>query len=97
MTVYTCRSKYVLLLIVYLYSGFLRNVVTGDHYRFVSMWMARSSYFAAALIMLIFVSISPAFCLLSLKTVRPDIVNIQPKIDCLMRVFDILPCKCYLL
>ena len=39
-----------------LFSGFLRNVVTGEHYRFVSMWMARSSYLAAAFIMLIFVS-----------------------------------------
>ncbi|XP_053395046.1 membralin-like isoform X1 [Mercenaria mercenaria] len=39
--------------------GFLRNVVTGDHYRFVSMWMARSSYLAAAFIMLVFtVSVS---------------------------------------
>ncbi|KAK6188167.1 hypothetical protein SNE40_004410 [Patella caerulea] len=34
--------------------GFLRNVVTGEHYRFVSMWMARSSYVAAAFIMLVF-------------------------------------------
>ncbi|XP_033120826.1 membralin-like [Anneissia japonica] len=39
--------------------GYLRNVVTGEHYRFVSMWMARSSYIAAAFIMLIFtISIS---------------------------------------
>ncbi|XP_046548540.1 membralin-like [Haliotis rubra] len=39
--------------------GFLRNVVTGEHYRFVSMWMARSSYIAAAFIMLVFtVSVS---------------------------------------
>ena len=37
-------------------AGFLRNVVTGEHYRFVSMWMARSSYLAAAFIMLVFVS-----------------------------------------
>lgn len=34
--------------------GYLRNVVTGEHYRFVSMWMARSSYLAAAFIMIIF-------------------------------------------
>lgn len=40
-------------------SGFLRNVVTGEHYRFVSMWMARSSYLAAAFIMLVFVSFLP--------------------------------------
>lgn len=39
--------------------GFLRNVVTGEHYRFVSMWMARTSYLAAFFIMLVFtVSIS---------------------------------------
>lgn len=39
--------------------GFLRNVVTGEHYRFVSMWMAKSSYLAAAFIMLVFtVSVS---------------------------------------
>ncbi|CAL8343453.1 unnamed protein product [Gadus morhua 'NCC'] len=34
--------------------GFLRNVVSGEHYRFVSMWMARTSYLAAFLIMVIF-------------------------------------------
>ncbi|BES91285.1 Tumour-associated protein [Nesidiocoris tenuis] len=39
--------------------GYLRNVVTGEHYRFVSMWMGRTAYFAAFFIMLIFtVSIS---------------------------------------
>ncbi len=38
-------------------AGFLRNVVTGEHYRFISMWMARSSYIAAAFIMFIFVSL----------------------------------------
>lgn len=37
-------------------SGFLRNVVSGEHYRFVSMWMARTSYLAAFVIMVIFVS-----------------------------------------
>ncbi|MEJ1269743.1 transmembrane protein 259 [Cricetulus griseus] len=31
--------------------GFLRNVVSGEHYRFVSMWMARTSYLAAFVIM----------------------------------------------
>lgn len=35
--------------------GFVRNVVTGEHYRFVSSWMARSSYVAALLIMILFV------------------------------------------
>ncbi|XP_030862642.1 membralin isoform X3 [Gorilla gorilla gorilla] len=34
--------------------GFLRNVVSGEHYRFVSMWMARTSYLAAFAIMVIF-------------------------------------------
>uniref|UniRef100_A0A0A9Z3P5 Membralin n=1 Tax=Lygus hesperus TaxID=30085 RepID=A0A0A9Z3P5_LYGHE len=39
--------------------GYLRNVVTGEHYRFVSMWMGRTAYVAAFFIMLIFtVSIS---------------------------------------
>ncbi|KAH0625892.1 hypothetical protein JD844_034253 [Phrynosoma platyrhinos] len=36
--------------------GFLRNVVSGEHYRFISMWMARTSYLAAFVIMVIFVS-----------------------------------------
>ncbi|GJQ66311.1 hypothetical protein Trydic_g4356 [Trypoxylus dichotomus] len=34
--------------------GYLRNVVSGEHYRFVSMWMARTSYFAAFFIMIVF-------------------------------------------
>ncbi|XP_072942303.1 membralin isoform X2 [Epargyreus clarus] len=39
--------------------GYLRNVITGEHYRFVSMMTARSSYIAAFFIMLVFtVSIS---------------------------------------
>lgn len=46
--------------------GFLRNVVSGEHYRFVSMWMARTSYLAAFVIMVIFVSILP--CLVSCGT-----------------------------
>lgn len=38
--------------------GYLRNVVTGEHYRFVSMWwMARGSYAAAFFIMILFVRI----------------------------------------
>lgn len=37
---------------------YCRNVVTGEHYRFVSMWwMARGSYPAAFFIMILFVSI----------------------------------------
>ncbi|XP_048579607.1 membralin isoform X2 [Nematostella vectensis] len=39
--------------------GYLRNVVTGDHFRFISMWMARSSYLVALVLMFIFtISIS---------------------------------------
>lgn len=39
--------------------GYLRNVITGEHYRFVSMLTARTSYIAAFFIMLVFtVSIS---------------------------------------
>ncbi|KAM7447094.1 hypothetical protein ABFA07_004733 [Porites harrisoni] len=39
--------------------GYLRNVVTGDHFRFVSMWMARTSYLVALVLMFIFtISIS---------------------------------------
>lgn len=35
--------------------GYLRNVITGEHYRFVSMWwMSRSSYFAPFFIMILF-------------------------------------------
>lgn len=41
---------------LFFFSGFLRNVVSGEHYRFVSMWMARTSYLAAFVIMVIFVS-----------------------------------------
>ena len=39
--------------------GYLRNVVTGAHYHFVSRWTSSTSYFAATLVMIIFtVSIS---------------------------------------
>lgn len=38
--------------------GYLRNVITGEHYRFVSMWwMQRGSYLASFFIMVLFVSI----------------------------------------
>ena len=37
-----------------------RNVVTGEHYRFVNMWMARTSYIASAFAMVIFVSLNPS-------------------------------------
>lgn len=31
-----------------------RNVVTGEHYRFVSMWMGSGNYLAAAFVMVVF-------------------------------------------
>lgn len=34
--------------------GYLRNAMTGEHYRFVSLWLAGSSYVGAALVMLVF-------------------------------------------
>jgi hypothetical protein len=34
--------------------------VTGEHYRFVNMWMARTSYIASAFAMVIFVSLNPS-------------------------------------
>jgi len=34
--------------------GYLRNVVTGEHYRFVNMWMARTAYIAAFFVMITF-------------------------------------------
>ena len=34
--------------------GYVRNVITGEHYRFVNIWMTRTSYIAAAFIMLVF-------------------------------------------
>lgn len=38
--------------------GYLRNVITGEHYRFVSMWwMQRGSYLASLFIMILFVSV----------------------------------------
>ena len=43
----------------HLFTGYFRNVVTNEHYRFVSIWMERSSYIAAAFVMLIFVSFKP--------------------------------------
>ncbi|KAB7495436.1 Membralin [Armadillidium nasatum] len=34
--------------------GYLRNVVTGEHYRFVSMWLGSGNYLAAGFVMLVF-------------------------------------------
>ncbi|CAG0921177.1 unnamed protein product [Notodromas monacha] len=36
--------------------GYVRNVVTGEHFRFVSTWVTQTSYLAAAIIMILFVS-----------------------------------------
>ena len=38
--------------------GYLRNVVTGAQYHFVSRWSSSTSYLAAALVMMVFVSIN---------------------------------------
>ncbi len=35
--------------------GFLRNVITGEHYRFLNIWVTRGSFIAAFFIMLVFV------------------------------------------
>ncbi|XP_067138091.1 membralin-like [Centruroides vittatus] len=35
-------------------NGYVRNVVTGEHYQFVNMWMTHSSYLTAAFFMLVF-------------------------------------------
>ena len=50
-------SRFLSLKCLTFLSGYLRNVVTGDHFRFVSMWMARTSYLVALMLMFIFVSI----------------------------------------
>lgn len=34
--------------------GYVRNVVTGEHFRFVNVWMTRTSYLASAFIMIVF-------------------------------------------
>nr|XP_033477057.1 membralin [Epinephelus lanceolatus] len=50
----TCLHQQVGDITIWFSPGFLRNVVSGEHYRFVSMWMARTSYLAAFVIMVIF-------------------------------------------
>ena len=34
--------------------GYVRNVATGEHFRFVNVWMTRASYLAAGFIMIVF-------------------------------------------
>lgn len=49
--------------------GYLRNVITGEHYRFVSMWwMQRGSYLASLFIMILFVSCTYLLLLLWCRT-----------------------------
>ena len=55
-TYFTIFSLQVLQYYACFFVGYLRNVVTGDHFRFVSMWMARTSYLVALVLMFIFVS-----------------------------------------
>ncbi|VDN23061.1 unnamed protein product [Gongylonema pulchrum] len=43
--------------------GYLRDMITGEHYRFVTMGSPRASYFTALVVMLIFVSAFPSFAL----------------------------------
>lgn len=47
-----------------------RNVVTGEQFRFVPMWMARTSYIPAMLIMLVFVSCILHFQLIDLTLIK---------------------------
>lgn len=54
---------------VFMYTIF-RNVVTGEHYRFVSMWMARTSYISAFFIMIIFVSFIISYWKVTLVSTR---------------------------
>lgn len=47
-------------------------MVSGEHYRFVSMWMARTSYLAAFVIMVIFVSTFSAIAALTQQLLVSD-------------------------
>ncbi len=52
------RQRQVDLLMTRSSPGYLRDIITGEHYRFVSMWMTKSTYLTAMFVMLIFVSVS---------------------------------------
>lgn len=41
--------------------GFVRNVLTGEHFKFVSMSMTRTAYLASFFIMILFVSLHVTF------------------------------------
>lgn len=51
--------------------------MTGEHYRFVSMWMARTSYLAAFLVMMVFVSIAHIFLTLTNFVIEFKITEID--------------------
>ena len=36
--------------------GYMKNVISGEHYKFVTMWMGRTSYTVSFLLMFVFVS-----------------------------------------
>lgn len=59
--------------------GFVRNVVTGEHFRFVNVWMTRTSYLAAAFIMIVFtlfVSMLIRYSHQQVSKIYPYFVNI---------------------
>ena len=47
--------------------GYLRNVVTGAQYHFVSRWSSSTSYLAAAMVMMVFVSVRSPSCTVMLS------------------------------
>lgn len=53
--IYIKKGNKILLIDIFVFSflGYFRNVVTGEHYRFVSFWMTRSAYVVALFIMLV--------------------------------------------
>ncbi|OTF71037.1 membralin-like protein, partial [Euroglyphus maynei] len=54
--------------------GFVRNVVTGEHFRFVNVWMTRTSYLAAAFIMIVFTLFVSMLIRYSHQQVRIDYI-----------------------
>ena len=47
---------------VFLATGFIRNVVIGEHFRFISIWPTRASYLASLFVMIVFVSKLQPYC-----------------------------------
>jgi hypothetical protein len=66
--------------------GYLRNLVTGEHYRFVSSWMARSSYIVAFILMFTFVS--PRNCFYSFVITSVTVTCVYVKSDCFIDNFN---------